>query len=346
MADHLLSDRDAGIVDHGRRQRLGDVRRVRAHRDSVEDGVDTARMIGLFVRDPAIESLLPILVTVNAPENTVNQSEAPMLVDSGRRTETDKRFTADVTECSLSNRLFVRLVAKGRTFRKVDFKYSVFDGCYLRNCTFDSCDFTGCRFVNTNMHGAKFSGSNFQYASFDKTIVDASILDTECPGPENLKARFARSLRTNYQQLGDAAGVNKAMKVELEASEAHLHKAWASNESYYRQKYKGLDRLSSFFQWLEFKILDYVWGNGERPLRLCFSVFVFLVFMAVIDVTQFGDPRRVDSYFTALGNAPAIFLGLTSPASYPKSYLTGITFVRLVALGFFLSIIIKRFNRR
>ena len=162
-----------------------------------------------------------------------------MLADSGRQSEIDKKITADAKECSMSNRLFVRLVAKERKFTKIDFKYSIFDGCYLRNCKFESCDFTGCRFINTNLHGSRFSGSNFQYASFEKTVIDVSILDTECPGPENLKARFARSLRTNYQQLGDAAGANKAMKVELEASEAHLHKAWASKEAYYRHKYKG-----------------------------------------------------------------------------------------------------------
>jgi hypothetical protein len=269
-----------------------------------------------------------------------------MLADSGRQSEIDKKITADAKECSMSNRLFVRLVAKERKFTKIDFKYSIFDGCYLRNCKFESCDFTGCRFINTNLHGSRFSGSNFQYASFEKTVIDVSILDTECPGPENLKARFARSLRTNYQQLGDAAGANKAMKVELEASEAHLHKAWASKEAYYRHKYKGWERVKAFLEWVEFKILDCVWGNGERPVRLFFSVFTVIVLMAVFDVFQFGDPSHVGSYWHALESAPEIFLGILSPPNYPKWYLTLITFVRLVAMGFFLSIIIKRFNRR
>jgi hypothetical protein len=91
-------------------------------------------------------------------------------------------------------------------------------------------------------------------------------------------------LRTNYQQLGDAKSANKAMKIELDATEAHLLKAWRSPESYYRKKYRGWRRLGSFLEWFEFKILDFVWGNGERPLRLCLSVFFVWLVMAGFEV--------------------------------------------------------------
>jgi uncharacterized protein YjbI with pentapeptide repeats len=132
-----------------------------------------------------------------------------MLVNSGRQIETDKKFDTDVSSTAIQNRLFIRLIAKGKSFTKVDFRYCVFDACYLRACNFDSCDFTGCRFVGTNLHGSKFSGCKFDYATFERTLIDSAILDTECPGLENLKSRFARTLRTNFQQLGDATAVNR-----------------------------------------------------------------------------------------------------------------------------------------
>jgi hypothetical protein len=150
----------------------------------------------------------------------------------------------------------------------------------------------------------------------------------------------------NYQQLGDAAAANKAMKIELQATEAHLHKASWSNESYYRRKYRGWQRVKSILEWLEFKVLDFVWGNGERPLRLCRSVLYVLIAISFFDVFQFGDPLRLDSYVRAFGTAPEVFLGIVAPTNYAKWYLTAITFVRLIAMGFFLSIIIKKFNRR
>lgn len=269
-----------------------------------------------------------------------------MLIDSGRRLEIDKKFDVDQPKTQLSNYLFLRLVARRRTFTEVDFRYAIFDNCYMRDCRFDSCDFTGSRFVGTNLHGSKFSGCKFDYAVFDRTTIDPSVLDTECPGLENLKATFARSLRTNYQQLGNAIAANKAMKVELQATEVHLRKAWHSNERYYRQKYQGLTRLKSFFEWLAFKSLDFIWGNGETAARLCRFVLIIFFGMALYDVLNFGDSQRLGSYASAVLTASEIFVGVLTPDYYPKWYLALITLIRLVAIGFFLSILIKKFNRR
>ena len=269
-----------------------------------------------------------------------------MLSDSGRIQQIDKTFDSDVLEGKFSNQLFVRLAARGRRFTKVDFKQSIFDTCYLRNCMFDSCDFTGCRFVATSFHGSKFSGCKFEYSTFERTLVDDDILDTECPGPDNLKMRFARTLRMNYQQLGDATAANKAIGVELQASKMHKLKAWRSNESYYRKKYPGGKRVKAFLDWLWFRILDFIWGNGESALKLMRSTAITLIVMSLIDVFAFRDRERVDSYLQALADEPKVFLGTRTPSNYEGPYLTAILIVRLIAFGFFMSIIIKRFNRR
>ncbi|MDR3566382.1 MAG: pentapeptide repeat-containing protein [Negativicutes bacterium] len=258
----------------------------------------------------------------------------------------DKKFDSAETNSNFQNHLFLRLIAKNQSFSKVNFKYSMFENSYIRNCRFDSCDFTGCQFIGTNMHGSTFSGCRFDYATFERTLIDSGILDTECPGFENLKSRFARTLRINYQQLGDAVAANKAMKVELKAAEIHYFKSWKSNESYYRNKYHGVRRITSFFEWSSFKILDLIWGNGESPWKLCRFVFVVMLGMTVLDVVKFSDPVRLDSYGRALASAPQVFLGVLAPDNYGKLYLTAITLFRLVFIGFFLSIIIKKFNRR
>ena len=269
-----------------------------------------------------------------------------MLSDSKRVHQIDKKFDENVSNSKFVNHLFVRLVAKDKRFTNIDFKYSIFDTCYLRACIFDSCDFTGCRFVGTNLHGSNFSGCKFDYSSFERTVIDNDILDTGCPGHENLKMRFARTLRMNYQQLGDAKSANKAIGVELQATEIHLHKAWRSNESYYRKKYAGWDRFKAFIEWVQFKLLDFIWGNGESPSKLLRATLIAFFLMSLIDVWTFRDPQRLDSYRQAFVAAPQIFLGTLSPSYYPSLYLTIILFIRLVAFGFFMSIMIKRFNRR
>lgn len=257
----------------------------------------------------------------------------------------DWQWFVDVADRAFSDYVFTRSSAKRRVFVRVDFRYSIFDTCYFRDCTFDSCDFTGCRFVGTNFHGSTFTGCKFDYAIFERTLVDNSILDTGCPSVENLKLRFARTLRTNYQSLGDAASVNKAILVALDATEVHLLKAWRSNESYYRRKYKGIRRVKALVDWMEFTVLDALWGNGERPRKLVRSVMLLLCAIAVSDVLSHRDPRLVRSYVSALIASPQIFLG-TIKSPFGGIITAGITFLRLVVFGLFVSILVRRFARR
>lgn len=269
-----------------------------------------------------------------------------MFKDSGREKISDKKIDSSVNDYKFINKLFERLVALKVDFKNVDFRYCIFDAAYLRNCSFEGCDFTGCRFINCNLTGCSFNGCKFDYASFDKSHIDNDILDVGCPAPENLKLKFARSLRMNYQQIGDAKSVNKAISIELQATEDHLHKAWDSKESYYRKKYKGLDRLKVFGEWLEFKLLDLIWGNGESSWKLFRAVFVVLLIISGVHVIAFGNPSLVESYVEAFLMSSQIFLGVKNPTEYPESYVTVILLIRLIMFGFFMSIMIKRFNRR
>lgn len=279
--------------------------------------------------------------------NEVNNDPANLLVDSKRIEHKDKAVPADVNGANWSNLQFVRLVAIGKRFTKVKFANTTFDSCYLRDCLFDTCDFTGVRFSGTNLHGAKFTGCVFDYATFERTIIDDSILTDNCPPYENQKMRFARSLRTNYQQLGDAKAANHAIHVELQATETHLYKAWRSNDRYYRKKYPGfIGRTQQFASWLKFKLLDYVWGNGESITALLRAVVVLIAAIAVLDLYLDPLPLRWATVTNALWRSPQVFFSITVPDHISPGLMTLITVLRFIAFGFFMSILIKRFNRR
>ena len=141
------------------------------------------------------------------------------MTPSGRQAHTDEHFEDDVTDSDYSNRLFTRVDAKERKFKKVNFRFTIFDTCYFRKCTFDSCIFVGCRFKDSNFVGSSFIGCEFEYATFEKTLIENDVLDTCAPSWENVQLRFARTLRTNYQSLGDSESANKAFQLELEATE-------------------------------------------------------------------------------------------------------------------------------
>ncbi len=275
------------------------------------------------------------------------RSEAiPLLRPVGRTVEIDKQWTENVSKADLSNHVFERVSAKNVQFKNVDFRYCVFDGCYLRLCVFDSCDFTGCRFVGSSFSGSTFTaGCAFDYAVFDRTLIASDILDNCCPSRENLKLRFARTLRTNYQSLGDSDSVNKAILVELHATRVHLSKAWRSKESYYRQKYAGVNRVKAFFPWLRFVVSDFIWGNGESAGHLIRTSLVLVVLVACLDPLLTRNAALVTDWVAALADAPGVLLGTKQP-SYPGLILASIALTRYVILGLFVSILVRRFARR
>jgi hypothetical protein len=210
----------------------------------------------------------------------------------------------------------------------------------LRDCVFDSCDFTGCRFTGTNLPGSSFIGCKFDYASFERTNVNVDILSSGCPGTENLTEKFARSLRINFQQLGDSEAVNRAIGLELSAKKIHLEKAWSSSESYYRKKYSGLKRLEMLSKWLWFVFEHKLWGNGESVYKLSRSVLIVLLLMSPIDIyLDHGKSFQfVGSYAEALSESFQVFVGVYYPEFHSKLYLAGLVLLRLIACGLLISI--------
>lgn len=265
---------------------------------------------------------------------------------SGRVISIDQAVIHDLANERFVNYQFLRLVASNKKFTKCDFSNSEFDTAYLRNCTFDSCNFTGCKFTNTNLRGSKFNGCKFDYAQFSHTQVDPEILNTECPGLENLQQMFARTLRLNFLQIGDAMAANKAITIELEATRVHLSKAWRSRESYYRKKYIGLKRAKMFLEWFGFVVVDIFWGNGESSTKLLRSIAIIIVSIAVGEVYFLRDGGMLSSYTSALFQAPEVLLGVTKPQEFSGMALASIVSLRYILIACLISILIKRLGRR
>lgn len=265
-----------------------------------------------------------------------------LLRPSNRVVCVDQAIAHDLDHEEFKNYQFIRLVATKKKFTECDFRNCEFDAAYLRNCTFDSCNFTGSKFKDTNLRGSKFIGCTFDYAQFFHTHVDPEILDTGCPSTENLQQVFARTLRINFGQVGDAAAANRAIIVELEATRVHLYKACCSRASYYRKKYQGFKRFKMYLKWLGFISLDFFWGNGESPLKLIRSLAIAAVLIALTEVFLLRDPYILSSYTSALLQTPEILLGVTTPNEFSSLALAGIAILRYIMIGCLVAILIKR----
>jgi hypothetical protein len=244
-------------------------------------------------------------------------------------------------------KVFIRLNAKNITFKNVSFIHCIFDNCYLNHCVFDTCDFTGCKFLGSNFHQTAFRGCKFEFATFERSEIDDDILESEAPREENLRMRFARSLRMNYQQIGNAKAVNKAISLELEATSIYLYKSWRSGETYYKEKYPGLlNGIVQFVRWSEFRLLDFVWGNGESILKLLRSILLSIIIIAAYDTNTNGSPLNIGFYLSSFKIAPEVFLGISSPDNFTKGVLSIITGTRFVSIALLTALLVKRFSRR
>lgn len=247
---------------------------------------------------------------------------------------------------SFKFKIFTRLNAKNIKFTNVSFEHSVFDGCYLRSCVFDSCDFTGCRFIGCNFHHSSFTGSRFNYATFERSQIESDILAEAAPLQENLRMRFARSLRMNFQQIGDANAVNQAITLELEATSQHLLESWFSESAYHRKKYPGFLRVRQFFAWVEFWLLHFMWGNGESIPKLLRTIVFVMFIISLYDAITLKSSPTVTDYWESLKMSPAIFLGTIPRAHHSLEATSAIVASRLIGFSLLTALLVKRFGRR
>lgn len=100
--------------------------------------------------------------------------------------------------------------------------------------------------------------------------------------------------------------------------------------------------MTVFGKWFNFKLLDWIWGNGESAWKLLRAVFFILATIALLDAFVYGDPSQVGTYFKSIGQAPQTFLGTAVPSHYASPYVSAITFIRLMAFAFLMAIVLRK----
>lgn len=276
---------------------------------------------------------------------------------SSQSIKIDKYYFYKIKGNNFSLHLFTRAVGKNIYFEEVDFSKTYFDNSYIRDCRFIRCNFEGAKFTNCNLQGCHFEDCKFDYAIFEKTFVDDEIF--ECaPKLNNLKYKFARSLKLNYASIGDYIKASKAVKIELEATKKHLYDTWTLNDDYHRNKYSGIRKRSEqFWKWIKVTLLDLIWGNGESLWRLIRFNLILFGILTIYDIFQNKIVNALEILEVFAVKVPSNYFGLkilTESTNsvidyfdyYPPLLNLILNVTRLVCFGLLMSIIIKKYNRR
>jgi hypothetical protein len=268
---------------------------------------------------------------------------------------TRKRFTSSIADGNFAYSHFQDCDGKTIEFTKCNFQHCIFERCYFRNSTFVDCDFTGARFVDSNLRGSRLVMCKLEYSTYKSTTLEPKQFAANLPKWENVRAEVARSLRANAQGLGDSQSVNLFIKIETQARREHWHKAWLHNESYYQEKYKGAARLVAFANSFFWGCDDFLWGHGEKPLRIVRNILLVLAVCAVV-LTFSNNQEFLDTAIGKLARDLAanimlscsIFFGVTYDGAHRAPWLMSVFLAafRFVSIALLLGVLTKRLSRR
>ena len=262
------------------------------------------------------------------------------LRDHIKRRVEDKEIKGDGSQ-DFTRMYLDRIYAVKIIFNDTSFKQSVMSNCYFRNCTFIRCDFSGAHFKECNLKGASFSECKFEYSPWEKSQLDEHFLEDCLPPQENLARDLVRSLRVNFAQIGNYAAVNRAAAIEVQLTGQHLYNAAYSKQSYYRKKEKntGFARISHMAQHLQWRVLEFLWGNGESILRVIINgLLVILVFALILAAGEQCYKFTDALWLSFLG-----FWGETK--DLPTGIRVALTISRFILAGLFMTILVKRLSR-
>lgn len=286
------------------------------------------------------------------PSNRVEKKDMMFFSSVKKFIEKKQYYILDGNK--FENHLFIRAIAKNIIFQNVDFSKTYFENSYLRDCRFIRCNFEGAKFSGCNLMGSYFDDCNFDYVTFEKTFVDDEIF--ECaPKKDNLKYKFARSLKLNYASIGDYIKASKAVTIELEATKSHLKDSWLSGEEWYKLKYGGIKRrFEQFWKWFKVSVLDFVWGNGESLWRLVRFNFIIFAILTLFHIVKRSVSDAFEIIEVFIIKIPSNYFGIKIIGTDQKDYFGYypawlsllLVITRLICFGLLMSIIIKKYNRR
>jgi len=165
-----------------------------------------------------------------------------------------------------------------------DFSFSRFERAYFRDAIFSNCKFTGARFEDCNFRGVTFVQCDFKYADFSGCLIDAKQVVSNLPYEPNIRSEALRNLRANATSVGDYKIQGMLVLQEIQASYDHYCRVLKGADTYYQKKYPTfVSKLKAGGHILAYHVSRFVWGHGEKPQNILFSIVVFLLSMSLIN---------------------------------------------------------------
>lgn len=233
----------------------------------------------------------------------------PTLVQDGV-TYTDLRGLS-VAQVQFDGAVFKHVNLRWSTFNDIGFKDAGLEECNLSHVSFNLCYFRRAQFLHCDMVNAKFDGCDFSNARIDYSKLDfaswknseirVEIIKFRKDANPQMLVRVCRHLKLNAMSMGHFNDAGDLTYQEKTYERHHLY-----NQAFRNEKESVRNRTRFGLQWISSIFLNWLWGYGEKPVRLLGAI--------IANVLLFGTVQ----YW--LGAVP-------DKAWWEHIYFSGITFL-------------------
>jgi hypothetical protein len=233
-------------------------------------------------------------------ENGENAIYAALRLDDG------KFEKVTFTHCTFANISF-----KGCTLKEVQFSNCVFIDCYFRNTKISNSSFAACKFINSDLQKVDIRSCDLRYYNnFYDCFIKYDQVSESLPSEGNLRSRLCENLAGEARKAGAMGDEGKYRQEAAAAMEKHLWSAVKGSSTFFREKYRGGQRLASLYSWAVSRIRGYLWGYQRSWLVvlrnwavLTLGLFPLIFLPLRSGLQRNGRPAdRGDAWIASVGN--------------------------------------------
>jgi hypothetical protein len=241
------------------------------------------------------------------------------------RVDGDKFEDLRFRHCTFANVSF-----KGCALKELSFNNCVFIDCYFRDTRIERCRFYGCKFINSDLTKIDIRSSDFRfYNAFSDCFIKFDQMRHSLPTEGNLRAHLCTNLAREARCAGFSNDEGLYRQEGAKALEGHLLAAVWGSTLYFREHYRGFERVQAAYTLAASRLRGYAWGYRRSWLVVLrnWAILTLVVFPIAFlacrsGLQKQGRPASTgDIWLASLGNI------------LPGSGLSDVRFVSGVSLG-------------
>jgi hypothetical protein len=190
----------------------------------------------------------------------------------GLRVEQTQLDNAVMKNVNLRWAAFRDVGLKDARFVKCNLSQTQFTECYFRRAAIEKCDLVNARFDGCDFSGAHIEASRLDFVTFRSCEIALDSIRFRGDTDPRVLVRVCRTLKLNEMSMGRFDDAGRLAYLEKTYDRQALFE-----QAFGRARAAARSRAGAAAAWLGSLLLNWLWGYGEKPLRLALFMLVNIV---------------------------------------------------------------------